>query len=50
MPIEGGSWIVPTDAIVAGDWARITQLAREATQLPREVNPALLGKNRLQSF
>ena len=31
----GGSWIVPTDAIVAGDWARITQLAREATQLSR---------------
>ncbi len=31
----GGSWIVPTDAIHAGDWARITQLAREATQLAR---------------
>ena len=31
----GGSWIVPTDAIQAGDWARITQLAREATQLAR---------------
>ncbi len=31
----GGSWIVPTDAIAAGDWARITQLAREAAQLPR---------------
>jgi len=31
----GGSWIVPTDAILKGDWARIEQLAREATQLPR---------------
>lgn len=31
----GGSWIVPTDAIQQGDWARIEQLAREATQLPR---------------
>lgn len=31
----GGSWIVPTDAIQKGDWARIEQLAREATQLPR---------------
>ena len=31
----GGSWIVPTDAIQAGDWARITQLARDATQLAR---------------
>ena len=31
----GGSWIVPTDAIQKGDWARIEQLAREATQLAR---------------
>lgn len=31
----GGSWIVPTDAIAAGDWARIEALAREASQLPR---------------
>ena len=31
----GGSWIVPTDAIKSADWARITQLAREASQLAR---------------
>ena len=31
----GGSWIVPNDAIQAGDWARIEQLAREASQLQR---------------
>ena len=31
----GGSWIVPTDAIAAGDWARIEVLAREASQLAR---------------
>jgi 2-dehydro-3-deoxyphosphogluconate aldolase/(4S)-4-hydroxy-2-oxoglutarate aldolase len=31
----GGSWIVPADAIAAGDWGRIEQLAREATQLAR---------------
>ncbi|MCY1538167.1 KHG/KDPG aldolase [compost metagenome] len=31
----GGSWIVPTDAIRDGDWARIEQLARAASQLPR---------------
>ncbi|MGJ7522405.1 bifunctional 4-hydroxy-2-oxoglutarate aldolase/2-dehydro-3-deoxy-phosphogluconate aldolase [Variovorax sp. LT1P1] len=31
----GGSWIVPTDAIQTGDWARIEQLAREAAQLAR---------------
>ena len=26
----GGSWLVPADAMVQGDWARITTLAREA--------------------
>jgi 2-dehydro-3-deoxyphosphogluconate aldolase/(4S)-4-hydroxy-2-oxoglutarate aldolase len=31
----GGSWIVPTDAIAAGDWGRIEALAREASQLTR---------------
>jgi 2-dehydro-3-deoxyphosphogluconate aldolase/(4S)-4-hydroxy-2-oxoglutarate aldolase len=31
----GGSWIVPTEAIAAGDWARIEALAREANQLVR---------------
>ena len=31
----GGSWIVPTDAIQQGDWARVEQLAREATRLAR---------------
>ncbi len=31
----GGSWIVPTEAIAAGDWARIEALAREASQLAK---------------
>ncbi len=31
----GGSWLVPADAMVQGDWARITQLAREAVALRR---------------
>jgi 2-dehydro-3-deoxyphosphogluconate aldolase/(4S)-4-hydroxy-2-oxoglutarate aldolase len=31
----GGSWIVPTDAIAAGDWSRIEALAREASKLAR---------------
>ena len=26
----GGSWVAPKDAIASGDFARITQLAREA--------------------
>ncbi len=29
----GGSWLVPADALAQGDWARITQLAREARAL-----------------
>ncbi len=29
----GGSWVMPADAIEAGDWKRIEQLAREASKL-----------------
>jgi 2-dehydro-3-deoxyphosphogluconate aldolase / (4S)-4-hydroxy-2-oxoglutarate aldolase len=29
----GGSWLSPQDAMQSGDWARITQLAREAVAL-----------------
>jgi len=29
----GGSWLTPADAVEMGDWARITQLAREAVAL-----------------
>ena len=31
----GGSWLVPPDALAAGDWARITQLARQTRLLAR---------------
>ena len=31
----GGSWLTPADAMAAGDWATITQLAREASALAR---------------
>jgi 2-dehydro-3-deoxyphosphogluconate aldolase/(4S)-4-hydroxy-2-oxoglutarate aldolase len=31
----GGSWIAPVDAMLAGDWARVTRLAAEAAGLPR---------------
>ena len=31
----GGSWLTPADAVRAGDWARITQLARAAQALGR---------------
>lgn len=29
----GGSWLTPQDAVRAGDWARITRLAQEASAL-----------------
>lgn len=36
----GGSWVAPADAVRAGDWDRITTLAREAAALaPRAAAP-----------
>lgn len=32
----GGSWVAPVDAVRAGDWGRITELAREAAGLGRD--------------
>jgi len=29
----GGSWLTPADALAAGDWARVTELARAAAAL-----------------
>ena len=31
----GGSWMVPADAVAAGDWTRIAELARDAAELGR---------------
>ena len=33
VKVCGGSWLTPADAVAAGDWARITKLAREASLL-----------------
>jgi 2-dehydro-3-deoxyphosphogluconate aldolase / (4S)-4-hydroxy-2-oxoglutarate aldolase len=33
VKVCGGSWLTPADAVKAGDWARITTLAREASAL-----------------
>jgi 2-dehydro-3-deoxyphosphogluconate aldolase / (4S)-4-hydroxy-2-oxoglutarate aldolase len=33
VKVCGGSWLTPADALAAGDWARITRLAREAAAL-----------------
>lgn len=33
VKVVGGSWLTPADAMVAKDWARITQLARAASAL-----------------
>jgi 2-dehydro-3-deoxyphosphogluconate aldolase / (4S)-4-hydroxy-2-oxoglutarate aldolase len=37
VAMAGGSWLTPADALAAGDWARITRLAREATTLASQV-------------
>jgi 2-dehydro-3-deoxyphosphogluconate aldolase/(4S)-4-hydroxy-2-oxoglutarate aldolase len=37
VPCVGGSWVVPPDAIAAGDWARIEALASKAAGLGRGV-------------
>jgi len=33
VAMVGGSWLTPADAVDAGDWKRITQLARDAVAL-----------------
>lgn len=33
VKVCGGSWLTPVDALERGDWARITQLARQASAL-----------------
>ncbi len=33
VKVCGGSWLTPADAVAAGDWARITRLAHEASAL-----------------
>ena len=33
VAVCGGSWLTPADALAAGDWGRITRLAREASAL-----------------
>ncbi|HEX9489770.1 MAG TPA: bifunctional 4-hydroxy-2-oxoglutarate aldolase/2-dehydro-3-deoxy-phosphogluconate aldolase [Stellaceae bacterium] len=33
VPLVGGSWMAPADAVAAGDWQRIEDLARDAAKL-----------------
>jgi 2-dehydro-3-deoxyphosphogluconate aldolase/(4S)-4-hydroxy-2-oxoglutarate aldolase len=33
VPVCGGSWLTPADAVAAGQWDRITELARAAAAL-----------------
>ena len=35
VPVVGGSWMAPRDAIMAGDWARIRRLAERAAAIGR---------------
>jgi 2-dehydro-3-deoxyphosphogluconate aldolase/(4S)-4-hydroxy-2-oxoglutarate aldolase len=36
VPMVGGSWMVPRDAVMAGDWARLSRLAAAAAALGRD--------------
>jgi 2-dehydro-3-deoxyphosphogluconate aldolase/(4S)-4-hydroxy-2-oxoglutarate aldolase len=33
VKVCGGSWLTPADAVAAGDWARITALAKATVSL-----------------
>src|SRR5690606_10591431 len=33
VPVCGGTWLTPADAVVAKNWAQITKLAREASAI-----------------
>ncbi|MDA3978882.1 bifunctional 4-hydroxy-2-oxoglutarate aldolase/2-dehydro-3-deoxy-phosphogluconate aldolase [Gallibacterium sp. AGMB14963] len=33
----GGSWIIPNDAVAAGDWAKVTELTAEAVALVKSL-------------
>lgn len=35
VPVCGGSWLTPADAVASGDWSRISELASQASQLRR---------------
>ena len=35
VAVVGGTWLTPQDAMEKGDWARITQMAKEAAALSR---------------
>lgn len=35
VPMVGGSWLTPLELVEAGNWAAVTRLAREATDLAR---------------
>ena len=35
VPVCGGSWLAPAEALLAGDWPRITLLARETLRVLR---------------
>ena len=36
VKVVGGSWLTPSDALAAADWARIESLARDAVSLARK--------------
>jgi 2-dehydro-3-deoxyphosphogluconate aldolase/(4S)-4-hydroxy-2-oxoglutarate aldolase len=40
VPVVGGSWMAPREAILAGDWARVRRLAERAAALMRRAEAA----------
>jgi len=43
----GGSWLTPQEAVMAGDWKRITALAREAERLRAASSDTQAARNRV---
>ena len=44
----GGTWIVPKDALAAGDWAAIEKLAADAAALVREIRGQAILKKEMR--
>jgi len=45
VAMVGGSWLTPADALLAGDWARIAALARQASRLSFQLDEDAKSKN-----
>jgi 2-dehydro-3-deoxyphosphogluconate aldolase/(4S)-4-hydroxy-2-oxoglutarate aldolase len=39
VPMVGGSWMAPKEAVAAGDWVRVRRLAERAAAIERPLGP-----------